>query len=141
MPCADKTIIRVKDKAIITYDLSFIVTNPLLVLRHHLAAFASARAARLGTDAAVLHALVLIALGGASVAHVGADTAHALCVLAVPGHVPAGYRADVGAIPVQLNAPRQHFHIVLSKARSCASFARFRTIETRLDTTLILILF
>ncbi len=69
-------------------------------LSHHLPALVGARPAGFGADAAVLHVLVLIALGTAGVADVGAHPAQVLRVLAVPGHVLARQCAYVSTIAV-----------------------------------------
>lgn len=71
----------------------------------------------------MLHLVVLLAFLGAHVAHVGAGFTYIGGELAAASHVTSGKTADLRAIDVELDATRQHFHVVLPQASGRAVIA------------------
>ena len=77
--------------------------------------------------------LVLPALFGAGVAHVGALQAQRCCEAAAAGHEGCGGAADLGAIHIQGDTVRHHLYIVFLQAGGAAVVAGGRASVAGLD--------
>ena len=110
------------------------------ILHHHFATFARACPAGIRALRAGSHGHVLITLGRAGVAHIGADPAHVLYEHAVPRHHAARDHTNVRAIAAHLHAPGKHLHVGVHEALARAHLARLAAAHARLDTTLVFFL-
>lgn len=92
-------------------------------LTSHGAAFLGATAACFGTTAAVFHVLVLFAFFGAGIADVGTERADFVREHFTACHKCGGGAANIRTLHVQLDAARQHFHVLFVKTSSGAMIA------------------
>jgi len=76
----------------------------------------------------------------AGIADLSADCADPSRELTSTGHQPYGQRTEVGAIAVELDATRHHFHVLLVQAFGCAMLASDRAGDARMHAILIFLM-